>query len=107
MGDRIKAFLLSPITYYLSLLLRYFNRQIFTGESEVGTFAAFHVFGCGLGESCDEDWERDGRVAVDVGSVSAARKFAEDERFISRNPHCARTPARMRRIGRHSNRVLV
>src|SRR5205807_8749817 len=58
-------------------------------------------------ERGDEDWNRNGRVAVDVSCVRAAREFAEDERFIADGSGGLRAPARMRRVGRDRDRILV
>src|SRR2546423_41655 len=62
--------------------LRYFDREVLAHEDEVGALAPLHVFGRGLREGGDEDGERDGGVAVDVGGGRAALELAEDERLV-------------------------
>src|SRR5258708_28934206 len=87
------------------LVLRHFDRQVFAGEDEIRPAAAFHEFRGGLRERGDDDWQSDGRVAVDVSSQRPAPELAVNQRFIKRDG--TRTATGMRRVSGDLNRVLV
>src|SRR6266849_150248 len=88
-----------------SVILRHFDRQVFARKDEIWPAAAFHKLRGGLRERGDDDWQRDRRVAVDVGSERATPELAVNQRFVKRNG--ARTATRMRRVGGDLNRVFV
>src|SRR2546425_7455685 len=88
-----------------NILLRNVDNQIFAGKGEVWTAASFHVFGGCLRERGDHNRQRDCCVAIHERSQRAAAKLAIDQRFVEGDG--GRAAARMRRVGRELNRVLV
>ena len=66
-----------------NILLRHVDNQIFAGKSEVRTATALHVLGRCLRKRGDQDWQRDGGVAIHV-TLSARRGRACRKPMIHR-----------------------